>query len=62
MGGGQSQLLYIPKGVAHGSANFSINPAELLYIVNHQFDKNGPDERRIPWDSLGKNFWTPLKD
>lgn len=62
MGGGKSQLLFIPKGVAHGSANFSNNPSELLYIVNHQFDIKNPDERRIPWDSLGSDFWTPLKD
>lgn len=62
MGGGKSQLLYIPKGVAHGSANFSNIPSELLYIVNHQFDIKDPDERRIPWNSLGADFWAPLKD
>lgn len=62
LGGGQSSLLYIPKGVAHGIANVSNQDIELFYYVNQQFDPKNPDERRLPWDSLGADFWTPKRD
>ncbi len=62
LGGTLSHFLYIPHGVAHGSANFSNKPIELFYFVNQQFDVQDPDEKRIPWDSVGTDFWTPEKD
>lgn len=62
LGGGYSQLLYIPKGVAHGSLNLAKDPAELFYFVNRQFDINNPDEKRIPWDAKGEDFWKPQGD
>lgn len=60
--GESSELLFIPKGIAHGSANLSNNPVHLLYIVNQQFNSQNPDEHRIPWDALGENFWAPKRD
>lgn len=62
LGGGKSSLLFIPGGVAHGSANFSSDDVHLLYFVNKHFDPAKPDEHRIPWDSKGANFWTPQRD
>jgi dTDP-4-dehydrorhamnose 3,5-epimerase len=62
LGGGMAKLLYIPKGVAHGSANFSTEDVQLLYFVNQVFDVANPDERRVHWDILGKEFWTPERD
>lgn len=62
LGGTGSQLLYIPRGVAHGSANFGQDPADLYSMVNRTFDPKKPDEMRLAWDSLGKEFWQPLKD
>lgn len=62
MGGGNSQLLFIPKGVAHGAANVSQKDTHILYFVDQKFDINDPDEKRIPWDSLGADFWRPLRD
>lgn len=62
LGGNNSLLLYIPRGVAHGSANFSYKDTDLYSMVNRQFDIKNPDEMRLPWDSLGKEFWQPLKD
>lgn len=62
LGGGQSSLLLIPKGVAHGSLNLSHKSVELFYFVNKQFDINDPDEKRIPWDAKGKDFWKPQGD
>jgi len=62
LGGGESRLLFIPRGVAHGSANFLERPVDMFYFVNKKFDINNPDEKRIKWDALGNEFWSPLKD
>lgn len=60
--GGTARLLYIPKGVAHGSANFSDQKIETFYFINQQFNIKDPDEKRMPWDALGKDFWKPKRD
>ena len=57
MGVGKAQLLYIPRGVGHGGANIGTEPATILYYVNQHFSLDDPDERRLPWDFLGKEFW-----
>ncbi|MBX3136690.1 dTDP-4-dehydrorhamnose 3,5-epimerase family protein [Candidatus Obscuribacterales bacterium] len=57
MGGGRPQLLYIPRGVAHGLANVWNTPASMIYFVNQFFDVHEPDEHRLPWDILGEDFW-----
>lgn len=62
LGMGKTQLLYIPTRVAHGSANLSPQSFEMLYFVNQVFDKDNPDEYRLHWDLLGKDFWRPLRD
>lgn len=62
MGGGKAQLVYIPKGVAHGSANLSEKPIPVIYFVDRKFDINNPDEKRIKWDSQGADFWQPQRD
>lgn len=62
LGEGKSRLLHIPKGVAHGSSNVSGKMAELMYIVDQQFDLGDPDEWRLPWDSLGAEFWLLKKE
>lgn len=57
MGAGRAQLLYIPRGVAHGCGNLGTAPATILYYVNQHFDIAAPDEHRLPWDALGTEFW-----
>jgi dTDP-4-dehydrorhamnose 3,5-epimerase len=57
LGAGRAQLLYIPRGVAHGCANLGSVPVSILYFVNQHFDLNDPDERRLSWDTLGAEFW-----
>jgi len=59
LGDGQARLLYIPAGVAHGVANPSGAPAPLLYFADRQFDPHPArcDEKRLPWDLLGADFW-----
>lgn len=58
LGGGQARMVYIPRGVAHGAANVWKQPAQIVYLVNQQFSLEQPDERRLPWDACGADFWT----
>lgn len=57
LGAGRAQALYIPRGVAHGLANVWQQPASMIYCVNQCFNAIEPDEHRLPWDTLGKDFW-----
>ena len=61
LGAHTSSLLYIPRGVAHGCSNTTQSSIVLIYITNKQFDKTRPDEYRLPWDNLGKDFWNVKK-
>lgn len=58
LGGGEAQLLFIPRGVAHGCANLYDREMQLFYLVNQRFNAECPDEQRLPWDAIvGKDFW-----
>ena len=59
VGEGIGYLVFIPRGVAHGAANFTPDPVNLLYFVSEQFNHENPDEKRIERDALGDDFWTP---
>jgi len=58
LGGGSTRLVYIPRGVAHGAANLWSEPAQIIYVVNQHFSLEEPDERRLPWDVCGADFWS----
>ncbi len=58
LGPGPSRMVYIPRGVAHGAANLWGQPAQIMYFVNQHFSLEEPDERRLPWDVCGADFWT----
>jgi dTDP-4-dehydrorhamnose 3,5-epimerase len=55
-------LVLIPRGVAHGAANHMTHKAEILYFVSNEYDKDHPDEHRLAWDLLGKEFWEIKKE
>ncbi len=56
LGDGKAQLVYIPRGVAHGLSNPYQKEVTMTYLVNNWFD--GSDEWRLPDDFLvGKEFW-----
>ena len=57
MGDGKAQLLFIPKGFLHGTANVWRKPASLIYFVNQQFDPKNPDEIRLDYTVFGEGFW-----
>lgn len=56
------KLVYIPRGVAHGAANHMTHAAEILYFVSSHYNKDNPDEQRLPWDAAGKEFWEIKKE
>ena len=62
LGGSNAKLLYIPHGVAHGSANFSGQSVQLYYFVDQRFNIEDPDEKRLHWDAQGADFWKPVRD
>jgi dTDP-4-dehydrorhamnose 3,5-epimerase len=57
LGAGRAQALYIPRGVAHGCANVWNQTSNMIYFVNQHFDPQNPDEHRLPWNTLGDDFW-----
>lgn len=62
MGACYPQLLLIPRGVAHGVVNLGKEKATIIYFINQRFDPHHPDEQRLPWDSLGAEFWQPKRE
>jgi len=61
MGAGRAQILYLPRGVAHGLANIWQTPSHMIYFVNQCFNADEPDELRLPWNTLGDDFWDVRK-
>jgi len=57
MGAGKARLMRIPRGVAHGVANLTQVPQSMIYLVNQHFSLDDADERRLPWDAFGAEFW-----
>jgi dTDP-4-dehydrorhamnose 3,5-epimerase len=51
------RLVFIPRGVAHGAANFLTHAVEILYFMSAQYNKDAADEQRLPWDAKGREFW-----
>lgn len=62
LGEGKSKLLYIPRGVAHGYANFSEADSYIIYFVNNYFNPEKSDENRLAWDYFGQDFWAITKE
>lgn len=61
MGAGKAKIVRIPAGVAHGIRNIDEKTGFVFYFVSQQFDKESPDEHRLPWDVLGADFWEVTK-
>jgi len=59
LGDGNSQLVRIPPGVAHGVRNIGRDVARIVYFVDVKFSpvKGECDEGRLPWDHLGAEVW-----
>jgi dTDP-4-dehydrorhamnose 3,5-epimerase len=59
LGDGESALLRIPPGVAHGLRNLGVQPARILYFTDRFFsaEPDECDEGRLPWDLVGREVW-----
>ena len=59
LGDGQSRLLRIPPGVAHGVKNLAASRGRIIYFVDVQFspDPDQTEEGRLPWDFAGADIW-----
>jgi dTDP-4-dehydrorhamnose 3,5-epimerase len=59
LGDGNSTLVRIPPGVAHGCRNLGPRAARIIYMVDVHFSATPGecDEGRLPWDHLGPEIW-----
>ena len=59
LGDGNSRLVRIPPGVAHGARNLRpASPSAIIYFVDVQFSVGDDcDEGRLPWDHFGAEVW-----
>lgn len=59
LGDGNSRLVRIPPGVAHGCRNLRpVSPSTIIYFVDVQFSIGAEcDEGRLPWDHFGTEVW-----
>lgn len=59
LGDGNSRLVRIPPGVAHGAKNLRpATPSAIVYFVDVQFSTGDEcDEGRLPWDHFGAEVW-----
>ena len=64
LGDGQSMLVKIPPGIAHGCRNLGAAPARIVYMTDVRFsaDPGATDEGRLPWDLVGAEIWEPSKE
>ena len=59
LGDGNSTLVRIPPGVAHGCRNLRPQSScAIIYFVDVQFSTDADcDEGRLPWDHFGAHVW-----
>ena len=59
LGDGNSRLVRIPPGVAHGCKNLRpTDQSVIIYFVDVQFSTDDScDEGRLPWDHFGAEVW-----
>ena len=59
LGDGNSRLVRIPPGVAHGAKNLRPSaPGVIVYFVDVHFSVGADcDEGRLPWDHFGAQVW-----
>ncbi|MDD5765289.1 MAG: dTDP-4-dehydrorhamnose 3,5-epimerase family protein [Candidatus Marinimicrobia bacterium] len=63
LGDGNSKLVMIPPGVAHGCRNISVKTSRIIYFMDKNFtdDPKKCDEFRLPWDHFGAEIWEVQK-
>jgi dTDP-4-dehydrorhamnose 3,5-epimerase len=51
LGEDNSVLLKIPMGVMHGYKTAGVEPSLLVNFPTEPYDRQEPDEHRLPWDT-----------
>ncbi len=64
LGDGESSLVRIPPGVAHGCRNIGTASARIIYFTDLQFspEPGACDEGRLPWDFVGSDIWEVARE
>ena len=64
LGDGNSRLIRVPPGVAHGCRNLGTTESRILYLADVPFDPDPKrcDEGRLPWDFVGSEIWDIVKE
>jgi dTDP-4-dehydrorhamnose 3,5-epimerase len=63
LGAGNSRLVRIPPGVAHGVRNLAAAPGRIIYFTDIHFSPEPAtcDEGRLPWDYAGADIWEVVR-
>ena len=63
LGAGNSRLVRIPPGVAHGVRNLAAAPGRIIYFTDVHFSPEPAtcDEGRLPWDYAGADIWEVVR-
>lgn len=63
MGEDNPILLLISAGVAHGYRTLGEKPAIIIYFTTESYNRDNPDEKRIPYDdpSIGFDWTTKMR-
>jgi dTDP-4-dehydrorhamnose 3,5-epimerase len=63
LGDGNSRLVRIPPGVAHGVKNLAAARGSIIYFVDTHFSPapDQCDEGRLPWDFAGAEIWDVIR-
>lgn len=64
LGDGNSRLVRVPPGVAHGCRNIGTATARILYFTDVPFstDPDDCDEGRLSWDLFGPEIWETSRE
>ena len=64
LGDGESALLRVPPGVAHGCRNLGSSTGRIIYLTDLPFsaDSGETDEGRLPWDFAGADVWDVARE
>ena len=60
LGEKQRKLLVVPPGVYHGWMSLE-DDTQLISIASHTYNKEHPDEERVPFDSFGYDWTVKFK-
>ncbi len=55
LGDKQRKMLVVPPGVYHGWMSLQ-DDTQLISIASHTYNRESPDEERVPYDSFGYNW------